>query len=104
MITVFDALLASLDEAATFNASDQVTPAALLWPDKERQWTHLAPKLRDILPHFITLGDFAPELKTGPSIWLKCMVARTLPEANWSAETVPILYLPGVSRQELRAV
>jgi len=27
-----------------------------------------------------------------------------LPEADWPEKTIPILYLPGVSRQELRAV
>jgi hypothetical protein len=32
------------------------------------------------------------------------MLSRTLPEADWPADVVPILYLPDVSRQELRAV
>jgi len=32
------------------------------------------------------------------------MIARTLPEADWADNVTPILYLPGVSRQELRAV
>jgi hypothetical protein len=32
------------------------------------------------------------------------MIARTLPEASWPDGTIPILYLPGVSRHELRAV
>jgi len=32
------------------------------------------------------------------------MIARTLPEADWPEGETPILYLPGVSRQDLRAV
>ncbi len=32
------------------------------------------------------------------------MIARTLPEADWPQGDTPILYLPGVSRQDLRAV
>jgi hypothetical protein len=60
--------------------------------------------LREALPHFLTLGPYDPATKTGPAIWLRCMVARTLPEATWPEGTVPILYLPGVSRAELREV
>jgi hypothetical protein len=32
------------------------------------------------------------------------MIARALSEANWTEKEIPIIYLPGVSRQELRAV
>jgi hypothetical protein len=38
-----------------------------------------------------------------PAIWLKCIVERTLPDLAPPADIVPILYLPGVSRQDLRA-
>src|SRR5207248_11543074 len=38
-----------------------------------------------------------------PAIWLRCVVDRTLPEISIPADSVPILYLPGVSRQALRA-
>jgi len=102
--TVLEALIAALERAAAYNANDQVAPAVVLWPDKGRQWEPLAPRLREALPQFLTLGPYNPGEKTGPAIWLKCMIARTLPEADWPEETVPILYLPGVSRHELRAV
>ncbi|MHB8902050.1 MAG: BREX-1 system phosphatase PglZ type B, partial [Thermoguttaceae bacterium] len=55
-------------------------------------------------PHFVTLGEYKPDEKTGPAIWLRCMIAKTLPEADWGCSVTPILYLPGVSRQELRAI
>jgi hypothetical protein len=45
-----------------------------------------------------------PAACQGPALWLKCMIARTLPEANWPEDAVPVICLPGVSRQELRAV
>lgn len=102
--TVFDAILASLAKASDYNRNDMVAPAVVLWTDKDRQWEPLAGRLRESLPHFLTLGDYDPASKTGPAIWLRCMIGRTLPEADWSQETTPILYLPGVSRQELRAV
>ncbi len=102
--TVFDAIVASLAKAADYNRNDMVAPVAVLWTDKERQWEPLAPRLRAVLPQFLTLGDYDPAQKTGPAIWLRCMIARSLPEADWPQAAVPILYLPGVSRQELRAV
>jgi hypothetical protein len=77
-------------------------PAAVLWTDADGQWLPLIPQLRTILPTLFTLGTYDPPSRTGPAIWLKCIVDRTLPEAPPSGET-PILYLPHVGRQELRA-
>ncbi len=102
--TVFDAILASLAKASDYNRNDMDAPAVVLWTDKDRQWEPLADRLREALPHFLTLGDYDRASKTGPAIWLRCMIGGTLPEADWPKETTPILYLPGVSRQELRAV
>jgi len=103
-MTVLDAIIQSLSRAGEYNRDDQVAPAVILWPDKERQWEPVLPVLRERLPQLLTLGPYAANCKTGPAIWLRCMIGRTLPEANWSEKTIPILYLPGVSRQELRAV
>jgi hypothetical protein len=102
--TVLDVLLASLEKASRYNQNVMVAPAAILWTDKYRCWLTLAPVLRSVLPQFLTLGPYDPVARTGPAIWLKCMLAHKLPEANWPEEAIPILYLPGVSRQELRAV
>lgn len=83
----------------------------ILWPDKERQWEPVLPVLGERVRHLLILGPYAANCKTGPAIWLRRMIGRTLPEANWPAcpadrpeKTIPILYLRGVSRQELRAV
>lgn len=94
----------SLLKSGAYNKHDQIPPAAVLWTDKDRQWDTVVPLLKGTFPHLLTLGDYAPDAKTGPAIWLKCMIARTLPEADWPESTVPILYLPGVSRMELRAI
>jgi hypothetical protein len=61
------------------------------------------PRLRGELAELFTLGTYDPTVRTGPTIWLKCIVDRTAPEAPTADDVVPILYLPGVSRQELRA-
>ncbi|MDQ2695299.1 MAG: BREX-1 system phosphatase PglZ type B, partial [Pseudomonadota bacterium] len=103
--TVLDRLLAALDAAARFNDSLQVPPAAVLWTDRDRQWEPAVAALQARRPHLLVLGDYAPERNRGPAIWLKCMIARTLPEAaGWPPDAIPLLYLPGVSRLDLRAL
>ena len=51
----------------------------------------------------ICLGPYAPHERQGPVIWLKCIVDRTLPDVAPEEGVVPILYLPHVGRQDLRA-
>jgi hypothetical protein len=51
----------------------------------------------------LTLGDWRAEAMQGPAIWLKTMLGRRLEGANWSSTDLPILYLPGVGRADLRS-
>jgi hypothetical protein len=60
------------------------------------------PKLQPMLPELFLLGSYAPDKHTGPALWLRCIEARVV-EAAPSAGTVPVFYLPGVSREKLRA-
>lgn len=100
--TLIDAIDASLAQA--LRSPDGVAPpAALLWTDADGQWAPLIPTLRKALPQLYMLGAFAPKERTGPVIWLRCIVERTLPDASPPAGVTPILYLPRVSRQDLRA-
>ena len=101
--TLYAALKTAVEQAAQYNKADAVAPVVVLWTDTARQWEPLMPRLRAELP-ILTFGPYDPATRTGPAIWLRCMIARTLPEADWPADVTPILYLPGVSRQELRAV
>jgi len=73
----------------------------VLWTDQDGQWQGLARRLRELLPHLLVVGDFDPAQRRGPAIWLKCMLARTLEAADWPDDTVPVVYLPGVSRSDL---
>ena len=81
----------------------EAAPAAILWPDADGQWKHLVALLRGRVPHLYELGTFAPDEHIGPAIWLVCAVARTLSDHSPPEGVVPVLYLPGVARQELRA-
>lgn len=90
--------------AATYNPDVQAAPHCILWPDAERQWLPVLPRLRLALPELLTLGDYAPQERRGPAIWLRCAIAGALNDLTMPLGMLPILYMPGFSRQDLRAV
>ena len=102
--TVIEALAQSLEASAKFNPNDVAQPCAVLWTDHETQWQPLIPQLRRLLPQLLTFGAYEPDHRIGPAIWLRSVVDRALPGVELPAGTTLIVYLPGVSRQELRAV
>ena len=102
--TVIEALVRSLEAAAKFNPNDVVHPYAVLWTDHDAQWQPIIAQLRRLLPQLLTFGDYEQEHRSGPAIWLRSVVDRALPEVELPEGVTPIVYLPGVSRQELRAV
>ncbi len=99
-----DSLVEAIRGAAVFNPEVQVAPACILWTDHDRQWEPVIPVLQSQIPELMVLGDYAPEQRRGPAIWLRCVVAARIPEISWPKERPPIFYLPGVSRQDLRAI
>jgi hypothetical protein len=101
--SVLDELMASLVGATVCNKDDVVPPAVVLWPDEKREWERLIPRLRALLPHFLTFGPYDATNRSGPAIWLRCVLAGTIHDAIIPERTVPIVYLPGVSRSTLRA-
>ena len=102
-VTVFDALLNSLQKTADYNRDDSVPPVAVLWPDEKREWEKLVPRLRRVLPQFLTFASYEPSQGSGPAIWLRCVLAGKIEGLSFPKGTVPIIYLPGVSRATLRA-
>jgi hypothetical protein len=92
----------ALTAAAKVNRALMSTPAAILWPDPDRQWQKVVSSLTDVVPSLFTLGNYAPTENQGPSIWLKAVVGGTLADAQ--PTTVPVIYLPGVSKSDLRAI
>src|ERR1019366_6344925 len=80
-------LAATLRTASqAFAAGDQVAPCAVLWPDPERLWECVMSELGPILPELFLLGIEARFIEGAPS-----------------AGSTPIFYLPGISREKLRA-
>ena len=100
--TLIEAIQHSM--AASLRSPDGVAdPAALLWTDTDGQWKPLIPALLKAAPHLYVLGSYDPVGRQGPVIWLKCVVDRTLPDVSPPAGAIPVLYLPNISRQDLRA-
>jgi len=100
MTSVLDRLHGALDHALQFDPNVGVPPAALLWPDKDRQWGDAVGRLRASRP-VVCLGDYDPGEGSGPAYFIRCVVAGTIPVEG---EGVPVIYLPGVSRDDLKGV
>ncbi len=100
--TLESLLAEKLSAVAKGNSHTTAPAAAVLWPDKERQWVAAIPTLKQSMPGLCELGTFAPASRSGPAIWLKCAIAGLIPEVKFDG--VPVIYLPGVSRAELRAI
>lgn len=101
-MTLIEVLARALKEVGKFNRAVQAQPEAILWTDAERQWVPVVRALRASGQSFLMLGEYLPEALQGPAIWLKCALAGKL--EGISLEGVPVVYLPGVSRADLRAI
>ncbi len=124
--TPLAALAARLHDIGIPN-DGEVAPAAILWTDPGREWSAVLPVLRrDTDREILTLGDYEPTADAGPAIWIRWKLdGADLPErrtpvrhaasgntgvtdpqrggSGHRVEGVPVLYLPGVARDDLRA-
>jgi hypothetical protein len=101
---LLDHLAAAVRGASAFNPDVQAPPVCILWPDRERQWETALPMLQEAMPELFALGEYAPARRTGPAIWLRCVLAGKIADAPIPAGTVPVFYTPGFGRQDLRVV
>lgn len=124
MESICDYLVSAVRSSAVFNHEVQTAPACILWPDRERQWEAVIPRLQEQMSELCILGSYEPEKRKGPGIWLRCVLAgkgleEVTPEFKSMVEeakkayksgnavphpNIPVLYLPGVGRQDLRAI
>ena len=83
--------------------SSEDAPVAILWTDPRREWHRLIPAALRLIPELLVLGDYRPDERAGPAIWLRCVVDRATGVPGLPDDVPPILYLPGVERGQLRA-
>jgi len=101
MLTPMDMLISSLRICR--NVPDgTITPAAILWTDPKSEWNELRDELLLRLPEMLILGSYSPKARTGPAFWIRCVIDKAL-EIKGISDYTPIIYMPGVSRQDLRA-
>ncbi len=103
MTTPLAALIQALRTAADHDPRAEAPPEAVLWCDPNRDFAPLLPALRRAMPNLLTLGDYDPEHRQGPAIWLRAALGRAIPDLNWDGDAPAILYLPGIARDTLRA-
>jgi hypothetical protein len=99
--TVLSAVAEALRVAGRYNRDDKVAPTAVLWPDPDRTWLSLVPKLRTLLP-LAMLGGYDEDEQSGPAIWLRCLLGGTV--GPGPRDEPWVVYLPGVARPSLRAI
>lgn len=103
MATVYDILAQRIADLEKQGGGSLVPPAAILWTDRHNEWLEQAAALREHCT-VLTLGEYSPEARTGPAIWIRCMLGRTIESDKLLSSVVPVVYLPGVGREDLRAV
>ena len=101
-LTVLDYLIEHL-RARDVQIDGRERPAAILWTDPKAEWGAVIPTIQIRLDELLVLGDLTPDMRTGPGIWIRCLVDRTLDAPSLPSDRPPIVYLPGVARQDLRA-
>jgi hypothetical protein len=99
-VTVLQHVEAALRRACAFDRNDRLPPAALLWPDKASEWWPVVARLAGSVS-IVSLGEYDGE-RSGPAIWIRCIVDRTIGEVPEGH--IPIVYLPGIDRHDLRTV
>ncbi|WP_225591895.1 BREX-1 system phosphatase PglZ type B [Stenotrophomonas sp. STM01] len=102
--TPLQALAQALRRAQRFNQDAECAPHCILWPDKDAQWRPIIGALQAELPELLVLGSLDEARRTGPGIWLRCAMAGQVPAIQLDGSHPPILYLPEVGRQDLRAI
>ncbi len=68
-----------------------------------RDWRQLLPAARARVPELLVLGSYRPDDRTGPAIWLRCVIDGRIQLPNVPDDRPPVVYLPGIERGQLRA-
>lgn len=99
---VLDKIVVALDGALDFDPNVVAPPIAILWPDEGRQWETAVSELQQ-RRRVVRYGIFDAAQLQGPAYWLRCVIAATV-ELDGLPDGVPIIYLPGISRDTMRAL
>lgn len=103
MTTILERLTAAIRKAAEYNSAVEVAPSCILWTDKEKQFEGAILALQKQMPELLMWGKYDADRRRGPTAWIRCALSGKVkgydPQGN-----VPVVYLPDVSRADLRIV
>ena len=97
-MNVLEHIVGSIRAAAAYNKHDAAPPSVILWTDGPRLWESVANRVGDCLERFYILNNEVTGSSAGPSTWIRYRLT-----ADADKEGVPVVYLPGVSRQTFRS-
>lgn len=97
-MTLRDELVRQILEKVKFLQGSEIAPDCILWPDQKSEWIDFIPLISGTNLPIYTFGTFNPDRKTGPAAYLLWSLH------HGSHQGTPVLYLPGVGNDELRAV
>jgi hypothetical protein len=101
---VLERVAKSLRSTSTHNPNVQVAPPCFLCPDGDRQSEAFVAGLHHELPELCPLGHFVASKRIRPWIWIRFVIASAIKDAAIPSRVTPVLYFPGISRHDLRAV
>ena len=96
-MTVLEHMVDSIMAAAAYNAHDAAPPAVILWTDGQKLWEAVASRLGECIDRFYILSPEVSGTNAGPSTWIRYQLGL-----ETDKKEAPVIYLPGVSRQDFR--
>ncbi|MBL7122313.1 MAG: hypothetical protein ISS12_10040 [Candidatus Marinimicrobia bacterium] len=70
-MTIIQRLTDPLKSTAKYNPETQVAPACILRTYPEKDFTSIMPRLVELLPELFMYGEYEPDNRSGPAIWLR---------------------------------
>lgn len=74
--------MTTLKTTLIMNMNEIDNKIVTLWTDNERQWEKAVPLLKQKIPELLSLGQYNSETRTGPAIWLRCVIAGKIPNES----------------------
>jgi hypothetical protein len=99
-MTVLEHIVSSLQAAAAYNKHDSAPPSVILWTDGQRLWEPVASRIGECLERFYILNPDEVGPNSGPSTWIRYQLTA---DAEDGKQGIPVIYLPGISRQSFRS-
>ena len=93
---ILDHLVQCLRKAGEYNRHDTASPSAILWTDGDKSWEGVCHHLSKVMPEFLMLSGKMGEY-FGGGTFIRYQISRK------QNESLPVIYLPGVSRQQFRS-